>query len=151
MNLRVPVSTIMTTDLITVSSFDPILVIKKIFDENRIHHLPVVRAKKLIGIISKSDLLFFMRTWNNKNYQQIFEGVRLSHYTAENLMVTSIAKLNPNENILAAVKVFEENLFHAIPIVNEDDELKGLVTTYDLIKALAKEDAEKMEAIRAKL
>lgn len=149
MDLRAPISTIMTTDLITVSSFDPLSVVKKIFDDNRIHHLPVIRAKKLIGIISKADLLFFMRSWNNKNYQEIFEGVRFSHYTAENLMTTSIAKLNPNENILAAVKVFEENLFHAIPIVNEEDELKGLVTTYDLIKALAKEDREKMEALRA--
>lgn len=149
MDLRVPISTIMTTDLITVSSFDPLSIVKKIFDENRIHHLPVIRAKKLIGIISKTDLLFFMRSWNNKNYQEIFEGARFSHYTAENLMVTSIAKLNPGDNILAAVKVFEENLFHAIPIVNEEDELKGLVTTYDLIKELAKEDRIKMEALRA--
>ena len=57
MDIYKPVSTIMSTNLITVAQEDKLSAIKDIFKEHRIHHIPVVSGDKLIGILSKSDFL----------------------------------------------------------------------------------------------
>ncbi len=64
MNVLAPVKTIMTTDLITVNPKDKITEVKKIFETNKIHHIPVVRYKEIIGMISKTDFLQFIRGFN---------------------------------------------------------------------------------------
>ena len=61
MNVLAPVSTIMTKDVIFVAERDRLSTVRDIFNENRIHHLPVVRGGKVVGIISKEDLLLFMK------------------------------------------------------------------------------------------
>ena len=137
LNILDPVSTIMTRDLITIHPKDTLLEVKEIFDSNRIHHLPVVEFKKIVGIISKTDLLHYERGYENVPYKDVFETSRLKAYTVGEVMVTGMAKLGPDDRISVALEVFKENLFHAIPIV-EDGDLVGLLTTYDIINALSK-------------
>ncbi len=138
MNVLAPVSTLMTTKLFTVNPEDSLDQVKSIFNNNRIHHLPVVRYKTLVGIISKSDLLFFMKGYSETNFDDIVNKTRLKTHTAKDIMTTGIAKLTPTDRISVALKIFSENLFHAIPII-ENDELTGIITTYDIIKALSEE------------
>jgi CBS domain-containing protein/gamma-glutamylcysteine synthetase len=47
---------IMKTDLITVTEDVPLKEAEKMMEENKIHCLPVVRDKKLVGIITSNDL-----------------------------------------------------------------------------------------------
>jgi acetoin utilization protein AcuB len=138
MNLLQPVSTLMTKKLITVHPSDKLVVIKEIFDKNKIHHLPVVKYKELVGIISKNDLLSFLKGFQNDSYDDYMNNVRLKNYTAEDIMTKGLAKLEPTDRINVALEVFKENLFHALPVV-EDGELVGIITTFDIIKALSNE------------
>lgn len=48
---------IMTRDVITVSNNDPINHCMTLMTENRIRHLPVMRNKKLVAIISITDVV----------------------------------------------------------------------------------------------
>ena len=64
MNVLAPVKSIMTTELITVNPEDKLTVIKELFDSHNIHHIPVVRYKKLVGLVSKTDFNYFMRGFN---------------------------------------------------------------------------------------
>ncbi|MDX1665798.1 MAG: CBS domain-containing protein [Saprospiraceae bacterium] len=50
-----------------------------------------------------------------------------------------MAKLSPKDRINVALEIFMENRFHAIPVVS-DNELVGIVTTFDIIKELASEE-----------
>ena len=59
MNLRDKLTTSMTNDPITVGQDERLGRVDEIFTKNNIHHLPVVQGSKLIGMVSKSDLLFF--------------------------------------------------------------------------------------------
>lgn len=137
MNILAPVSTIMTKDLITVNPKDSLKVVKEIFDSKRLHHIPVVRYKKIVGIISKSDVLYFMKGANPEKEKARNEKL-LEKYTAEEIMTTGMAKLESDDRINVALEVFKENLFHAIPVV-DNDELTGIVTTYDIIMALSED------------
>jgi CBS domain-containing protein len=49
------------------------------------------------------------------------------------IMEKKVAQLNPNDSALVAIGIFRENLFHALPIVNESNVLVGILTTYDLL------------------
>lgn len=139
MDLRAPVSSIMSTKLITVGPQDKLSRVKEIFDTHRIHHIPVVRYTQILGIISKADFLHFIRGIRKSDYDTMIESTRLNNYTAEEIMTKGLAKLEPTDKINVALEVFKENLFHAIPIV-DDGKLVGMLTTFDIIRKLAEED-----------
>lgn len=136
MNLLDPISKIMTKDLICINEDDTLSVVKSIFQKHRIHHLPVLKEGLLVGLLSKSDFSFFKKGFNESAIDKIMEEVRLNNYTAKDIMTTKLAKLAQDDKINVALEVFKENLFHAIPIV-ENEHIIGIITTYDIIKALA--------------
>lgn len=130
-----PVSEIMATDLKTLSPNDNFLAVQDLFNENRIHHIPVVEDGKLKGLISKTDFLHLengvsLKTGSvEEENQKIFESTRIG-----DVMTTRMATLEAQQSIGVAAEILLANLFHCIPIVNENRELEGLVTSFDIIK-----------------
>jgi acetoin utilization protein AcuB len=118
-----PISRIMTREVLTVKPGDDLNVVKNILFSKRIHHLPVLEGKKMVGIITSFDLVKLGKAHED------YAGI-----TVESVMTRGVATLGPNEKIGAAAEVFLENLFHGLPIVNERGELVGIVTTHDILK-----------------
>jgi acetoin utilization protein AcuB len=121
--LNAPIHTIMSQDLITMAPNETLGRARDIFLENRIHHLPIVEGKKLVGIVTSWDL--FKTGKSAEEY---------SAMKASDIMTRKIATLEPDDHIGAAAEVLREHLFHAVPIVNDDHELVGMVTSFDIIK-----------------
>lgn len=130
----------MSSKLITVNPEDKLSRIQEIFDQNNIHHLPVVRFKEIIGLVSKTDFLHFIRGFNQNEEDRFVNEARMRAYTAQDIMTTGLAKLNPNDRINVALELFMVNRFHAVPIVAEGNELVGILTTFDIIKAASQEE-----------
>ena len=118
-----PVSKIMTTNLITASPDVTLDKIRDVFKSRKIHHLPITKNGHIVGLITTSDLL-----WLNRPFEEY------SQIIAKDVMTTKIGKLAPTDKIGAAADVFLRNWFHAIPIVDENNLLVGLVTTFDVLK-----------------
>lgn len=124
----------MTTQLITAKPDTPAIEIKKIFESNSFHHLPILGpGQTLEGIVSREDfykMSFSMsrqttgKTWSDKQY----ETLPASHF-----MTATPMTLDPEDTIGLAADIFLANKFHALPIV-EDDQLIGLLTSHDLLK-----------------
>ena len=133
MNQLSAVSTIMTKNVITLSTNDTLLNIKHIFDAKRIHHIPVVNEGHLVGMISKSDFEKAYAVISSKNSGEKITDTIYSSVTVGEIMTKELAKISPDERIDVAALIFHENLFHALPVVTEDDTLVGIVTTFDLI------------------
>ncbi|MBK8969355.1 MAG: CBS domain-containing protein [Saprospiraceae bacterium] len=136
MNAYAPISTIMETDLVTVNPEETLLAVKKVFEQHSFHHLPVVRFKKIVGIISKSDFQHFTGGLNHASEQEIAQ--LLANKKAEDIMTKGLGKLEPDDRINVALEIFSKNWFHALPVV-KNDELIGIVTTQDVIKAIINE------------
>jgi CBS domain-containing protein len=145
MDFTAPVSRFMTQKLVTVIPEDRLTVIKEIFDTHRIHHLPVVKFTTLVGIISKQDFVHFTKGHEFSPYDEVTERDLLEKHTAGDIMTKGIATLAPDERLNVALEVLSENLFHAIPIV-DDGQLVGMLTTLDIIKVLVEEDNERIKA-----
>ena len=66
-------------------------------------------------------------------------------------MTKGLAKLTPDQRINVALEIFLENRFHAIPVVEEQSgELIGIITTFDVIKALASEEVTAKQILDSK-
>lgn len=117
-----PLSSIMTKDLITVGPKDTLDKADLLLRTKRIHHLPVVDGKKLVGLITTYDL------YKVKHSQSEYPNV-----IVESVMTTKLATLEPIDKVGTAAEIFLAHLFHAIPIVI-DGELAGIVTTHDVLK-----------------
>lgn len=117
-----PLSSIMTRDVITASPDDKLSVARDIFRKNRVHHLPIVHGTELLGILTTYDI--FKMIDSKEDYDKIM---------IKDVMTKHVATLEPEDKIGSAAELFLENLFHAVPIV-KDGELKGIVTSFDVIK-----------------
>lgn len=116
------VSSLMSTKLITVGPEDNLQTVKDILINNRIHHVPVVEGKKMVGLITTYDL--FKLNVDHRDY----ERTKVAH-----VMTKRLAYLEPGDKVGTALEVFMEHLFHALP-VQENGELVGIVTTFDVLR-----------------
>lgn len=138
MDQSIPISRIMTTDLVVVKAPDSLKAAADAFRKNNIHHLPVVNEEgMLVGLLSKSDLLRVGSAWTafqkkRDNASAAFDLFN-EKITIGEIMTREVVRLKPADPVSVAVGIFRENLFHSLPIV-EDGVLVGLVTTFDLLK-----------------
>ena len=118
-----PISTIMTTKVITVRPEDTLEAVKDILFFKQVHHIPVLEGRKLVGIVTSYDLVKLGKCQDDYRHIQVGQ-----------VMTRHVATLEPHEKIGAAAEIFLENLFHGIPIVTEDHDLVGIVTTLDVLR-----------------
>lgn len=124
---------IMTTNLTVVKVDTPFLQIKKVFEENKFHHLPVLNKNKTVqGIISRNDFTTVLYSLNKETSGSFYSQKIFEHLTAQDFMTTNPVTLNSDDEISSAADLFLENVYHALPIV-EDEQLVGIVTTHDLL------------------
>ena len=119
-----PLSSIMTRDVITAQQNDSLAVARNIFLRNKVHHLPIVNGSRLVGILTTYDLFKINGAQKGRDFEDI---------TINEVMTKHVATLEPSDKIGSAAELFLENLFHAVPIV-EEGELKGIVTSFDVLK-----------------
>lgn len=131
------VTHIMSKELQTVNLRTPLSTVGKIFAESGFHHLPVVSGDKLVGIISFVDLMRvnFADSFGVTAQQNVYEILDRT-LSVEELMTTNPVTAQSNSTIKDAAKILARNEFHALPIVGDDDQLLGLVTSADLLNYL---------------
>lgn len=135
MNLQTPLSELMTTQMQTVEEYDTMEAVARIFEQHDVHHVPVRSGKgDLLGIVSKSDFLkisFGMSLFGNPE-KDTYNKALYKTTLVRDVMTRIVVTLEPDDTVETAAKIFQENLFHAIPIVS-GKRLLGIVTTYDLL------------------
>jgi CBS domain-containing protein len=135
MKKRMPVSAIMTKNLITVNHTDDLLTAEKLFNEHTIRHIPVVSGHEIIGMLSYTDLLRVSYADAVEDHESDVESVVFNMFTIEQVMAKELVMVSPNATIKEVAEILSEKEFHALPIV-ENNELVGIVTTTDLINYL---------------
>lgn len=93
----------------------------QLMEDYDVQHLPVVNDNKFAGLVSKDNLL------------DIDENTPISGSHIE----LDKSSVSAKDHFLTAVKLCNEHSLTAIPVVNEQQELKGLITLQDLLRAVA--------------
>ena len=141
MKLTEPISRIMTRHLFTISVNESLIEAKYMFDRHKIRHLPVVDGKKLVGILSLTDImrLSFGDTYGPPDYE-VDESI-YDLLTIDQVMNSNPQTVNSNDIIKDVVDIFLKEEFHALP-VTDGQNLIGIVTTTDLIRNLIQKSTE---------
>lgn len=138
MDILAPISTIMSSNLTTLLQDEPLAKAKELFEKENIHHIPVVGFKKIIGILSKSDLLHFMRGTIRGRGDEILERTRLRSWEVKEIMQKNVFTLQKTATIFSALDAFRNNQIHCIPIL-DGEILVGIITPYDILMEVRKE------------
>lgn len=134
--LNLPVKDVMTSNLVIVRQDTMLKDVKALFESENIHHILVVdHQDKFAGIISDSDLLLLLDWGTRFNLPSSTSknAFLLTSNLAKDIMESNVVKLHPDDVLRKAVQLFRENYFRALPVVDENDNLKGIITTYDLM------------------
>lgn len=125
----IKVSDIMVERPITCSSELSILKSMEKMRSNKVDTLLVTDSttKEFIGIIKAKHI----RNIENKSQ-------KISEIVSSDKSIT----LHPDENILEALKIINENKVSSIPVVDESNKIKGLITKTSLVTALSQQYME---------
>lgn len=132
---RVPVSTIMTKDIITLNSTDELATAEHLFKEHTIRHIPVVEGDKIIGMLSLTDLLRISFADGAYEDESNVETTVYNMFSISQVMAKNLKSVSKNTTIKEVAEILAEKEFHALPVI-DNDSLVGIVTTTDLIKYL---------------
>ncbi|HUU75015.1 MAG TPA: CBS domain-containing protein [Methanoregulaceae archaeon] len=105
------------------------------------HHfrrLPVISEDVLFGIITTTDIMKYLGT--GKVFDQLVTGdvAEVMGLPVRNLISGKLFTISPEKSINEAARVMLNRGVGALPVI-ENDRLIGLVTEFDLVKALARE------------
>ena len=121
MKTKVPVYKIMTPLPIRLNPKDSIQKAAFIMNDLGIRHLPVVKDSEVIGIISYSDILRI----NELDREKIL---------SDNLMTTPAITIKESETLEELAPLFTTKKLHAVPVLDYENKLIGIVSTIDIIK-----------------
>jgi len=126
------VRTIMTTNPEVASPTQTVEEISNFMVKNMIQQLPVVEDGKLLGLITTHDL------WRRYEKSQT-----IGQLSVREVMNTNVLKIQPKDKVGTAAELFADRRFKTLPVVNIDNELKGVITAFDLIRVAFQEEYDR--------
>ncbi len=136
---NIPVSTIMSTQLVILNTTDSLEKAERLFKKHNIRHIPVVEGQqKIVGMLSLTDLLRISFADGAYEDEEDIESVVYEMFTLSQVMAKKIRSVAPQTSVREVAELLAAKEFHAVPVV-EDGNLVGIVTTTDLIKYLLKQ------------
>ncbi|MBV7269238.1 CBS domain-containing protein [Winogradskyella luteola] len=135
MRQRIPVSTIMSKNLIALNRTDDLERAELLFKRHKIRHIPVVSGEVIVGMLSYSDLLRISFADAVDESEANVDTLVYNMFTIDQVMVKNVTTVDSQTSIKEVAKILASKEFHALPVV-DNGILVGIVTTTDLINYL---------------
>lgn len=126
--LRGTVASHMTTEVIIASPTDTIQKIYTMIMESGFSAFPVVKKKRIVGLISRRDLI------RTRRVQSV-----IAHHaqtTIEEIMSKDVITISPDEPIGSAAELLVKHDVSRLP-VTDGDRIVGIVDRHDVLRGLA--------------
>jgi CBS-domain-containing membrane protein len=123
----ISVADFMTRDLVTVRESDDLALAESLLRLGGIRHLPVVRDRKLVGLVTQRDVL--------RSGEAGRPGARTLQ-VAE-IMTRELTTTRPATPLSQAARVMLERKYGCLPVCEDDGTLVGIVTEADFVRFAA--------------
>ena len=142
---------IMTTYVIVANKNDIIANVANLLIKEKIGGLPVVdEENKVVGIISETDIMKKEYHVDSPRMLNFIQGIiflddmkkfedemrAIAAYKVEDLMSKDIITVNENDTFDYVANVMINKSINRVPVVDENNFLKGIICRYDIIKAM---------------
>ena len=129
---KMKVSSVMSSDVISVSPHFSVLKASKRMGDNHIRRLPVIEEKKLVGVVTQTDLTRALTSYG------LWSSV-------EDIMTKDVAKVQDTAPVSEAAKIMAKAKISCILCI-EKDKVSGIISERDMIKKVValKKDPSKI-------
>lgn len=138
MRQRIPVSTIMTKNIIGLTRSDDLERAEMLFNRHKIKHIPVVSGEVIIGMLSYTDLMRISFAETRDEVSNSVESVVYNMFSIEQVMSKDVVTVTSETTIKEVAQILADREFHALPVL-ENGILVGIVTTTDLLNYFIKQ------------
>jgi len=121
--LNEEVRKIMSKDPIVVHPNDEVEQVSQMMVDKRIQQIPVVKEGKLVGLVTSYDLWKDSRSIKGEKTKCI-----------KDVMTTNVLTIAPKDKLGTAAELFMDRRFKTLPVVNLNNDFKGVITAFDVIK-----------------
>ncbi|MEM5829561.1 MAG: CBS domain-containing protein [Candidatus Aenigmatarchaeota archaeon] len=147
----------MNTKVICFDSEQTIFEVAKVLSEKNISGAPVLENDKIVGIVSTSDIVKFLKTElkigpayelpflgllfldlvkTGKDYIKLKKEIKkISNIKVKNIMSKKVISIDPEASVFDAANLMEKHDVNRLPVV-ENGKLVGIVARADVIKAI---------------
>ncbi|HMD72478.1 MAG TPA: CBS domain-containing protein [Steroidobacteraceae bacterium] len=128
-----PVNRFMSAGVLTVDVKDPAGEVLRLFAAYPVHHLPVLDRDKVVGMLSTADLMkleLFLPKGSNSPIEYLNQRLNVGAMVRRPLV-----SIEGHHSIESAAQLMAKHGVHALPVVDSQDQLLGIVTTTDIIYA----------------
>ena len=133
----------MTEKLVTLSPEASVAEALTLCRERRIRHIPILEGGHLVGIVTDRDLRDASPAFGNPERASALQKIQV-----RDVMTRDVITTNPEDSIENAAQVMYEHKIQSLPVVTdrpvldegsavaEEEELLGIVTSSDVMRAL---------------
>jgi CBS domain-containing protein len=132
---RKKVREIMTSEVVTVTPETDLRTLKEMFERYDFNSFPVTEGGRMVGIVSKLDLLKAFSPGLNVS---LGRALKLYSKDAADIMHTATIFVSPDDDVSKAADYMVEFKLRSVPVL-EKGVLKGMVSRQDIIRCLKME------------
>jgi acetoin utilization protein AcuB len=130
------VSRSMTRKVITAEPETGIFKAQELMAKSKIRHLPVIDPNgRLIGIVTDRDIRSALPFEFFKQHPTEEEKERFSKLQIKDIMSKNPITISPTYTIQDALLMIQDAKVGALPVVDEENRLKGIISVRDLLRA----------------
>ncbi|ADU67084.1 CBS domain-containing protein [Desulfurispirillum indicum] len=149
---------IMSTSPICVAPDHSIKDTARLFLEKDISGAPVLDASgKLVGIITKKDIIDTIKELKLPRMINLFDAIiylenteeynhelgKISAVQVAEAMTRKVVTVDPQTDIAKVAGILSESHVHMVPVVDEGNRVQGIVSTTDIMRAIAYDNGNK--------
>jgi acetoin utilization protein AcuB len=126
----------MTRKVITVDSETPVIEAQELMADNNIRHLPVVDLnQQLIGIVTDRDIRSALPYNYLKDTCSAEQREQFCALPVKDIMTKDPIAISPTYTIQDALLLIQNSKVGALPVVDDDRCLQGIISVRDLLRA----------------
>jgi len=129
---RIPVSDIMTPNVIVANTNTPFNQIIDFFDLYNIQHLPVAESDQLIGILSINDIMKYIGKKLKAGVAMNMASLDATFDIKEVMTVNPIC-VAPDDDFSNVIEILAMGKFQSVPVVKQGL-IVGIITNKDVVK-----------------
>src|SRR5690606_17401561 len=135
MGKNVPITEIVSKSKITVTTQDRISSVYQLMKRLQLKHIPVTDADKVVGIISRRDILHLGFGYEYDGRKDVELGM-FDMLQADQVMVKNQTLVSPESTVEEVAELLLKAGMLALPVVVADGNVTGTVDIYDVMLAL---------------
>jgi CBS domain-containing protein len=148
---------VMCTNVVCFSPESSVFEVARILSEKNISGAPVVENEKVVGVISTSDIVKFIKTKlkigsvheipslsllfldlikTGKDFVELKKEVKkIENVKIKNIMSKKVVSISPEASIFDAAELMDKYDVNRLPVI-ENGKLIGIIARADIIKAI---------------